>query len=451
MPDLARRSRRILIPIGLYLCLSILYLFAVPSGESPDEPSHLRCIEQVSLENRLPEVDPKPTGQWWERTTTVSGYLCHHLPLYYLVAGFLQKAVHGVSGAPLHFDIPPNHPGWGSTSASMFTHTDKTSFFTIPEPFTVVILRLMSILLGVVTVWASYRVAAAIRPNEPVIPIIAAVLCAGWPQFLYMQRAINNDILATALASSVLLVLLNIGHPHRFIWATGLACLAILAKLTMSFTLVAVALVCGLEWLTFRDQHKAYLISSLMSLGVVGLLAMLLIFQPTINNHLLADLHGFSSSLPQSATLTYWLDVLKWSISSGFARFGWMNVPAPEWQAYTWWGLIAIAGLIGLWNILKASRDRRQRLVLITLFIWVAGVLAVYLRLNANRFQPQFRFAFALLPIITLLSATGYYCFWSRTRLSSRASVAILILMLMGINLYLIFSVIGPAYAPTVP
>jgi hypothetical protein len=426
-------------------------LFAVPSGESPDEPSHLRCIEQVSLENRLPEVDPKPTGQWWERTTTVSGYLCHHLPLYYLTAGAVQKVVHGISGAPLHFELPPNHPGWVSASPSMFLHTNKTSFLTIPEPLTVVALRIMSILLGLVTVWAAYRSASAVIPNDPTLPIIAATLCAGWPQFLYLQRAINNDVLATALASGVLLTLLNIGRPRRLILATGLACLAILAKLTMAFTLAVVALAYGLEWFNFRAQRRTYLISGLMSLGLVSLLAALLIFQPTINNHLLADQRGFGSILPQASTLTYWFDVLKWSISSGFARFGWMNVPAPEWQSYAWWALIAVATLIGLGSVLKAPHDQRQKLLLIILFIWATGTLAIYLRLNSNRFQPQFRYAFPLLPIITLLFATGYRYFWNRTGWSSIASVSILVVGLISVNLYLIFFVIGPTYAGALP
>jgi hypothetical protein len=308
----------------------------------------LRCIEQVSLENRLPEVDPKPTGLWWERTTTVSGYLCHHLPLYYLAAGVVQKVVHWVSDAPLHFEMPPNNPGWTSGSPSMFLHTDKTSFFMMPEPLTVGAVRIMSILLGLVTVWACYQTAKAVLPDDSTLPIIAAVLCAGWPQFLYMQRAINNDILATALASCVLIVLLNVGRPYRFIWATGLSCLAILAKLTMSFTLVVLVLAFGLEWFTFRTQRKTYLIAALVSMGTAGLLAMLLTFQPTINNHIITDQIVFGSTLPQVTTAAYWLDVLKLSISSGYARFGWMNVPAPEWQAYAWWAFIAVTTLVGL-------------------------------------------------------------------------------------------------------
>jgi hypothetical protein len=446
MLKVAHGSPSVLIPIGMYLCLSVLYLFAIPSGESPDEPSHLRCIEQVSLENRLPEVDPKPTGLWWERTTTVSGYLCYHLPLYYLTAGFVQYAVNWTSGTPLHFEMPPNHPGWGKGAMSMFLHTDKSSFFIIPEPFTVVAVRIMSILLGLVTVWASYRTTAAIWPNDSTLPVLAASLCAGWPQFLFMQRAINNDILATALASAVLIVLLKAGQPRRFIWATGLACLALLAKLTMSFTLVAVALIGGLEWLICRTQRQAYLAPAVISLGITGTLVAILIFQPTINQNLLANQNGFGTISPQSSTLTYWLDVLKLSISSGFARFGWMNVPAPDWQAYLWWIFVAVTVLIGLVSILRTPRDQHAKLILITLFIWTAGVLVTYLRLNANRFQPQFRYAFPLLSIICAFAAAGWLQIAHRFTRKSVFVVGALIVLLVIINIYLIAAVIMPAY-----
>jgi hypothetical protein len=261
-----------------------------------------------------------------------------------------------------------------------------------------------------------------------------------------MQRAINNDILATALASGVLSVLLKVGRPYRFIWATGLACLAVLAKLTMSFTLVVVALAFGLEWFTFRTQRKNYLTAALVCLGITGLLAMLLIFQPTINQHLVADQGGFGSTLPQAATVAYWLDVLKLSISSGFARFGWMNLPAPEWQAYAWWGAIIVTALLGLQIILKGARDHRQKLLLITLFIWTAGVLAIYLRLNSNRFQPQFRFAFPLLPIVCTFAAAGWLRVARRFTRQGVFAVGLPLALLVIVNLYLIIAVIVPAY-----
>lgn len=61
------------IVIVSYLTLALLYMLVIPVGESPDEPSHLQCIEQVSLRNRIPVIDPRPQGTvWWAREA-------HHL------------------------------------------------------------------------------------------------------------------------------------------------------------------------------------------------------------------------------------------------------------------------------------------------------------------------------------------------------------------------------------
>jgi len=142
---------------------------------------------------------------------------------------------------------------------------------------------------------------------------------------------------------------------------------------------------------------------------------------------------------------------LKLSISSGFARFGWMNVPAPDWQAYVWWGAIVVLTFSGLWSILKAPLDQRQKVQLVVLFIWTVGVAATYLRLNMNRFQPQFRYAFPLLSVITLFAATGYRRLWKRGRWSANVPLIVLVTGLIVINVYLILFVIGPVYAHPVP
>ncbi len=68
-------------PSILYLMLATLYFLAIPLGESPDEPGHIQCIQQVALYDRLPIVDPKPQGEWWKPGVTLSGRMCYHMPL----------------------------------------------------------------------------------------------------------------------------------------------------------------------------------------------------------------------------------------------------------------------------------------------------------------------------------------------------------------------------------
>ena len=40
--------------IVLYFAFSFAYMIVIPVGESPDEPGHMRCIEQVASDRHLP-------------------------------------------------------------------------------------------------------------------------------------------------------------------------------------------------------------------------------------------------------------------------------------------------------------------------------------------------------------------------------------------------------------
>lgn len=433
------------LPVIVYLSLTILYLFAVPSGESPDEPSHLQCIEQVALLGRLPEVEPRPTGAWWSRTNAISGYLCHHLPLYYLLGGLTQQVMHQLTGAPLHFEFPPSYPD--GPRPAMFQAISKTSFFRLTEPVTVLALRILSIALGLLTLWAAYRVSKAILPDNYTAGVMAATLVAGWPQFLYMSRAINNDVLATALAVIVLALILPVGQPRRLVLATLTACAAILTKINMLFTLGVIAMAYVIEWVVWRDRRAAYIRSGMISGLTVCSLITLIALQPTLRQHVVSDLFAFNA--PNSAVLApdYWLQWLNLTFSSGYARFGWMNVPAPDWQATVWWLFIGATGLSGASSVRRVAHGHEAVTRLVLIGGWLLAVLAAYVKLNLNRFQPQFRFMLTMLPILGALSAIGY-SHWTRSTRRQQLALLALAFALAAVNLWIVFGLIVPTYLP---
>lgn len=431
----------------LYLSLSLLYLLAVPTGESPDEPGHLQCIEQVSIEKHLPTVNPPPQGEWWSRGVVLSGQMCYHLPLYYVVSGYSQRAVQGVTGHSLHFEFPPNNPQWGDSPA-VFAHDPTESFWGVTEPPAVWLLRVEAILMGLVTLWAAHQTVGRFFPGDATSASVAAILAAGWPQFVFMSRAISNDTPATALAAIVLTILLNVGRPRRFFWASFIACLAVLTKFTMLFTLGAVASTGLLEWFTTPSRRAEYGRQGLLAGLPVLALALLLALQPTLRLHVEQTLQSFAAVNPAALTISYWLEVLRLSLSSGYAHFGWMNVPAPTWQAYAWWLLILAAGGLGLWRALRLARgNRQQSLVLAVAGVWAAGVLFSYARINLNRFQPQFRFAFALLPLLAALAAAGCDRLLERFPRWQWLGAPLLAAGLWLVNVWLLVNVLEPAYS----
>jgi len=372
--------------------------------------------------------------------------LCYHMPLYYVISGYLQQVVHAVSGAPLHFEFPPNNPDWG-TSLAMFEHGTGTPFSGITEPVTMGALRLLSILLGLATVWAAAHLARRIQPDHPLAPVVAATLIAGWPQFLFISRAINNDVLATALAGVLLIVLCEVGRPRRYVWASLLACLIILSKLTMLFAAVVVALAYALEFTAARERRREYILPGLLSLLVFGMLIAFIAWQPTIRYHFSLTQTVFNRMRPDALALPYWLNVLQLTLSSSWVRFGWMNVAVPDWQAYAWWAFIGLTSILGIRAALAYPRNRSRTIILLIVSVWAIGILASYTRINLNRFQPQFRFAFSLLPLLAAFASAGYLKIAGPSTHRQHVAAILLAITLAVANLWIIVTVVRPAYA----
>ena len=434
------------VPVTLYFVLSFVYLFAIPIGESPDEPGHLQCIEQVARYNRIPITQPEPEGdEWWERGRIVSGQMCYHMPFYYLVGGTLQRSLAWVAAEPLPVELPPNNPEWG-VQAGMFAHSDKSSFLTIPEPVTLIGLRLLSMGLGAVTLWATYVVARQIFPAQEAVAVMAATIVAGWPQFLYMSRAINNDVPATALAVATLAVLLQAGRPNRFIIAAALAGLAVFTKLSMSFTVGVVCVAWLLELLRQRQPRWPYIRAMLICIALWTGEALLLWLHPTLRLHVQQSALSFAAIPAAAWTGSYWGDVFLLTLSSGWARLGWMNLPAPVWHAYIWWAGIGLTTASGVYLALRQQSASRQRLLLLIVAAWWAGVAVAYVRINFNRFQPQFRFALAVLPLLATFSAAGCLSWLTEKPRWQVGAILLLSLVLVGYNLWFVFTVVGPAY-----
>ena len=393
--------------VGLYLLLSLLYWQAIPTGESPDEPGHLQCIEQVARYGRIPITEPEPVGEWWGPGVVLSGRMCYHMPLYYLIAGSLQTVIAGITDSSLHFEFPEHNPAFGETGV-MFQQISKDASLqeTVSSPL-LASTRWLSILLGLVTLVAANRVATKVFPQQPATPVLATALVAGWPQFVFLSRSISNDVLATAFAAALLVVLVRVGSPNRFPLAALLSAGAIAAKLSMVFTLAVVVIAWALEIWNFDDERGRYLRGLLISVGIWLLTLGALLSNATIRQHLVGSGSYWTQQAGKTFDPQYWLDVLALLIESGWGRFGWMNVALPAWQAYLWWGFIAVACIVGLVHAWRVADEPAPKIRLILLLVWMAGIAASVVRINLVVFQPQFRFALASLPVFAALGAGG--------------------------------------------
>lgn len=436
-------KRHLLIAGSLYLFISVLYLFAIPPGESPDEPGHLRCVEQVAIDNRIPIVDPKPEPDkiWWQNLK--SGSICYHLPLYYLVAGQIYGGIAAVTETAVHFEFPPYNPG--GPAPNLFQHLDKTTFLFIPEPVHLIGLRIVGIMLGFITLFTSYMLTRRIFPKIPLLALLATVLVAGWPQFVYLTRGISNDVLATAFGCIVLLLLLDSGNPFRLILAAFFSALTIFTKLTLFYVPVVVLLTLLIEWFLYKNERHQYQQVLLANLFVWGGMGLLLIMNPILKQHFLYSGSSFGAVSPEVYTLTYWLDVIRMGSASGWVYFGWMNLPGSFIHVKIWWGFLTIATMIGFvyaWR--RTSTEKRP--LLITLVLWMLGALFMFVRININRFQPQFRFVLTTIPFWVSFASGGIG--WLLKNKEHRLQIIILCLIVFfaSYNVWLVYSMIAPAY-----
>jgi 4-amino-4-deoxy-L-arabinose transferase-like glycosyltransferase len=169
--------------VAVFAGFAVAYTRITPIGASPDELSHLHYINGIADHLRLP-----PAGEP-ERQQP---------PLYYLLGAIVAK----------------------------LTGDDAR------------LIRLVSVVLGVMTILTVYAVARRLFPLRPALAAGAAALVALLPEAQYLAGAINDDNLAWLAGALLVLagvvVLQSDLLSPRLALASGLAvALAVLAKETV--------------------------------------------------------------------------------------------------------------------------------------------------------------------------------------------------------------------------
>lgn len=197
--------------VAVFAGFAVAYTRITPVGASPDELSHLHYINGIADHLRLP-----PAGEP-ERQQP---------PLYYLLGAIVAK----LSG-----DDPR-------------------------------LIRLVSVVLGVLTILTVYAVARRLFPPRPALAVGAAALVALLPEAQYLAGAINDDNLAwlagaLLVLAGVVVVQSEVVTPRLALGAGLAVALAVLAKETVwilaALLVVLVVVRCGRQ---LRALHAAALL-----------------------------------------------------------------------------------------------------------------------------------------------------------------------------------------------
>lgn len=195
-----QRSTLFLILILIaFVIAAVWYSVAIPVGEGVDEIPHFAYVDYVKTQWRLP-VQP-----WRDNGRTLDVVMGHHPPLYYALGALVSfwtdtSDFSEVLRPNPHFVWAENDPtnGW-----NVYLHSPEEAFPYKGTILAIQYLRLWSVVLGTVTLFAVYRAGRLLLPKHPWIPVLAVALFAFNPSFIFMSSTVHHDpLMATLYALS---------------------------------------------------------------------------------------------------------------------------------------------------------------------------------------------------------------------------------------------------------
>lgn len=415
------RDRSCLLLVALLLAFVLLatwYSLTIPLGEAPDEVPHFTYLRHIARYGRLP--------------TTTEEHEAFQPPLYYALGAALTFWIDDAPGAPFavraNADFDANDP---RAPKNVLLHTAAEAWPYRGWALAWHLVRLLSIALGAVTVWAIFHLGRALFPDQPAIPLAMAALTAFTPQFLFMSAVVNNDNLATALSALALwqIAVLLYERESTRVWKRSLV-LGLLLGLGMlsKASLLALAPIAGLAVMVASSKVQAVsrgrrlLLAACCLLLVAAAVLLLSGWYFFRNWKLYGDVLGWSFlrqvNAPRQGPLTP--DVLAWLFKGVFRSFwlGWIGIQFDE---IVYWiiGAACLAGLAGFiaWLACRwQALDRGIRWALALLGAHVAITLASLIQWTATVLgTDQGRLLYPILPTVMLILAAGW-AWWARER-----------------------------------
>lgn len=191
-----RTSARVTLGGIIILALGVraAFVLGTPAWQSPDEYPHYWYADQLASKQAFPPASAE-----------FPGYEAFQPPLYYVAAAIV---------------------------ISVLPSSQEFSFERIDRPNTsLVVLRLLSVLLGGVVVWAAWSAGCHAFPDDLLPRVGAALFVALLPTFVGVGASVTNDAAVSAFsAMSCLCLLRSTGDAGKPVLAGMYAGLAILSK-----------------------------------------------------------------------------------------------------------------------------------------------------------------------------------------------------------------------------
>lgn len=255
-----------------FVIFSVIFGLATPIFEAGDEVHHFAVVEHIVTTGELPVVNPSP-----DEMVLPTAERGNEPPAYYLLAA-AKASVFDISDADQYRQLNPYarvELPYVFGNKNLFLRDSVAPIFE-GTPLAVYSIRLMGIVFGAVTLWLVYRIARVIAPQRPIAGLVALLLTAFNPMFIYISASVNNTSLAMLLNAGVIylaVLTLRDGFTLKKSALLGvLVGLALLTKLT-AWALVPIVIIVG-AWVARRDknlpQFGFYTASLLIGFAVIA-------------------------------------------------------------------------------------------------------------------------------------------------------------------------------------
>lgn len=470
--------------IGLFLLGGLAYSLITPPFETPDEPFHYGFARHIAQGNGLPVQDPENTGPWAQEGSQA--------PLYYLLTGLATSFIDQNDFAELAVRNPranigdPLYPG----NKNFMLYAGRWQPLQ-GSNLALHVGRWLSLLLGAVTLWATWRLARCAFPHDETLPLLSMALVAAIPQFLFLSASFSNDNAVIAASAFTLFWLARLlakadnAAIRRWEWgvlgvALGVAALSKLQGLGLIPLSGLVVL-----WLAWRRHAWRILLDAVLYAGMPAII--IAGWWYWRNVVLYGDWSGLAHLMEINGRREggiEWRDF--WPEFAGlrfsmWGVFGWFNILLPEWFYRVMDG-VTVIGLVGaalatgsavrrrarsegrqaaggaghpasgVHSLPAAQPSSRAPRILIMLWVWLAMMAALLLYWTAQATGSQGRLFFPALPAFAVLLIAGGD-FWLRwlPRLTRSAVWMGLLALLVGMSIYTTGWLLPDAYRAPSP
>ena len=398
--------RRIGLPLLLvvFVAQAIAYSVTLPLGEAADEVTHFAYVQYLVAHRQLPSATGAVLGE------------SQQPPLYYLLGAI---ATFWVPQQNTKVIANPDYVSANPQTPNLLLHTRREAFPYYGSALAWHLVRLLSVLMGAVTVWATWRIAHNLFPDDSWITFGATAFVAFLPGFLLISAVVNNDNLVIMLTSLSVLQVLSMRHRA---WnardAIVLGVLLGLALLTKVSALVVWAFA-GALLVYYAFESKEWRKASIHIALCFGTAAALFAPWALFNFLRFGDPLAWSVYLSIASIRTSpmvwqdWVGILGALFTSSWGRFGGsleLTMPSVYYAAL---GGLIIAAIVGWLGYARDAIDHhlnpRVRTVFVLSVLFWLILLAAYVRWSLNDLAAgQARLLFPGLPLLATIVAAGF-------------------------------------------